>query len=124
VTVGPLEPILQVLRKAPPELLAHSLTTARVAQKTLACLPPAEELRPAWVVLAALAHDLGKALWSDELFAKPSHFLTHANRALIHAHPVAGANLLREAWPDAPEEVVRAVLEHHERPGVRATPGG
>lgn len=51
--------------------------------------------------------------------SKPAYLITHADRALIQAHPLVGANLLAEACPDAPEEVARTVAEHHERPGGR-----
>ncbi|MGB9887691.1 MAG: HD-GYP domain-containing protein [Moorellales bacterium] len=119
------ESVLRLLRKGPAGLLSHSLAASRLAQKILAYLPAGErDLRPARVTLAALAHDLGKVYWPEEMFVKPAYLVTNADRALIRAHPIAGANVLREVWPDAPEEVVRAVLEHHERPGGGGYPYG
>lgn len=75
-------------------------------------------------MLAAPARDLGKACWPEELFAKPAYLVTNADLALIRAYPIAGVGALREAWPDAPEEVVKAVLEQHERPGGSGYPRG
>lgn len=115
----PPEPILRLLRNGPPELLAHSLATARLVERMLPLLPrdglPARDL-----LLGALAHDAGKAFWPEKLFTK--RFLTEAERCLVWAHPIIGADLLRKKWPGAPEGVIGIVLEHHERPGGNGYP--
>lgn len=124
MTCEPLEPILRLLKKGPQELLAHSLAVARLVERMLALLPrdglPRDGLPARDLLLGALAHDVGKVTWPAELFAK--HPLSNQDWALIRIHPLAGRNLLREAWPAAPEAVLEIVAQHHERPAGRGYP--
>jgi HD-GYP domain-containing protein (c-di-GMP phosphodiesterase class II) len=62
--------------------------------------------------LGALLHDLGKVRVPDEILRKPGP-LDPAERALVHRHPVWGAELL-ERVPGL-EPVATIVRFHHER---------
>lgn len=115
-------PLLDFLRRAPHGLWRHSLAVARLAARAALLLPDGGGMPRAALLLGALLHDAGKALWPDELFTK--RFLANTDWYLIRAHPVSGANLVREKWPEAPEDVVRIVLEHHERPNGKGYPHG
>lgn len=72
---------------------------------------PAERIRGLRV--AALLHDIGKALFvPTEILSKPSK-LTELEMALIREHPKAGYDVLKGVefpWP-----VAEAVYQHHER---------
>ncbi len=62
--------------------------------------------------VAGLLHDLGKIGVPDVVLNKPGD-LTHEERETVKEHPTVGANILRRA-PHL-ENVVPAVLHHHER---------
>ena len=71
----------------------------------------AEEIKV--IRVAALLHDIGKALFVPiEILSKPGK-LTDLEMALIREHPKAGYEILRKVefpWP-----VAEIVYQHHER---------
>lgn len=115
-------PVLELMRRAHRDLWRHSLAVARLAGRAALILPDGGGAPRAALLTGALLHDVGKALWPDELFAK--RLLSDADWRLIRAYPTIGCNLVREKWPGAPEHVIRIVLEHHRRPGGRGYPNG
>jgi HD-GYP domain-containing protein (c-di-GMP phosphodiesterase class II) len=64
----------------------------------------------AWV--AGLVHDLGKLGIPDAILSKPAR-LTEEEHAIIRGHPSLGESILRRAHQL--EQVIPAVLYHHER---------
>lgn len=116
-----LKHFADLMHRASPGLLAHAKNTEMLVRAVIPYLPRVCTPR-AVLLMGAFLHDIGKVTWPKELFAK--RVLTPADWALIRAHPVVGANLVREAWPDVPEGVIRIILEHHERPGGEGYPYG
>ncbi|MEW5898876.1 MAG: HD domain-containing phosphohydrolase [Bacillota bacterium] len=116
-----LEYFADLMRRASPGLLAHAKATERLVRAVTPYLPRVYAPR-AVLFMGAFLHDVGKVMWPKELFAK--RVLTPADWALIKTHPVVGANLVKESWPDVPEGVIRIILEHHERPGGEGYPRG
>jgi HD-GYP domain-containing protein (c-di-GMP phosphodiesterase class II) len=102
-------------------LWRHSQEAAVLAGRVAAAMwldAPAIEL----VQLGALAHDAGKLVWPD--FMRTAGELGPAGLALIRAHPIAGAGIVRGVWPEAPAAVVAAVRQHHERWAGTGYPDG
>jgi putative nucleotidyltransferase with HDIG domain len=71
------------------------------------------EAETASLLRAAMLHDIGKVALPIEILRQRGP-LGEDQRRLMHTHPHRGATLLRALDPD--EDVVRAVLYHHERP--------
>ncbi len=96
----------------------------QVAELTLQVVYHLNLSKKQWVqvAIAAYLHDLGKTTWPAELHAK-FPLATH-DWALIKAHPIASANIAKEIWPEIPEEIVKLVRAHHERPGGTGYPDG
>lgn len=93
-------------------LVAHSLRAATVADRLadhLRMNPYNREL----LVIGLFLHDVGKVLWPKELLNKRD--LHEYDRTLILVHPELGAKVVTKAWPEAPEEVLNIIREHHER---------
>lgn len=65
------------------------------------------------IVWAALLHDIGKAAISTRILDKPGA-LTPAEFKIIQQHPSLGHRLARTA-PRADDEILGAILHHHER---------
>ncbi|MCL6447710.1 MAG: HD domain-containing protein [Armatimonadetes bacterium] len=117
-----LQRFADLMRKAHPHLLAHSLAAARLVERIIPFLPWSGDISTPVLLAGAFLHDIGKVSWPKELFTK--YPLEPADWSLVHAHPVAGVNLVRETWPDVPGQVVEIILQHHERPGGGGYPRG
>ena len=122
VILQKLETFAAIMRRAHPHLLAHSITTARLVEKVIPHLPWGGYASQAVLLAGAFLHDIGKAGWPPELFTK--YPLEVHDWGLVKAHPVAGASLVREIWPDIPAQVVEIIYSHHERPGGKGYPEG
>jgi putative nucleotidyltransferase with HDIG domain len=103
--------LLDRLRRHHPASFAHSVRVGRVLlamqRQASASLGPAET-----ALAAGLLHDIGKLQVPAETLNSPDG-LDAAGRALIRAHPEAGAALLAEAG--FPPDLVEVVRGHHER---------
>ena len=66
--------------------------------------------------LGGLLHDFAKVTWPREMIAKP--FLDADDLVIVRAHPVLGADLVRERIPGLDPVVLRIIREHHERDGA------
>ena len=71
--------------------------------------------------LAANLHDVGKQGIPKVILSKPSR-LSKEEYQLVQTHVTIGADLLASA--DFPAEIVRAVVEHHERVDGSGYPNG
>jgi len=95
-----------------PQTLAHVLETANIAWELAAI----HDVDPGRATLAALVHDIADPMPTHELLARAERYgipvsLTEARvPRLLHA-PV-GAELLREEWGFADEEILDAVRYH------------
>jgi len=63
--------------------------------------------------LAGMYHDVGKARIPEAILNKPGK-LTEAEFQVMKAHPLEGYKLMAKQ-PDLDPEILRAVVEHHER---------
>jgi len=73
------------------------------------------------IAVAAMLHDVGKAVLPAEILHKVGK-LTARETSLMHSHPENGAELLRDVslpWP-----VKEAILQHHERQDGSGYPHG
>lgn len=66
--------------------------------------------------LGGLLHDFAKVTWPREMIVKP--FLDAQDLVIVRAHPVLGADLVREKVPGIDPVVLRIIREHHERGGA------
>jgi putative nucleotidyltransferase with HDIG domain len=103
--------LLRLLQRKCPSLYQHSL---RVRHLTLII---AEHLllsreETAFLVTAALLHDIGKMTLPDALLQKPGR-LTKAEFEHVKQHSLSGARIL--SWMHMPDPITTLVYHHHER---------
>lgn len=102
---------LTIAREARPALYEHALRSA-----WLMAWMADEPLRPqfdiAMAAAAGLLHDLGM-LHLNPVLTQPKIELTREQRRELYSHPLV-SRLLVERHHVYPQEVVRAVMEHHE----------
>lgn len=108
----PLAFRLTVMRDDRPDLFSHSLRVAVVACCIGIRLGLGDETC-GHVLLAALCHDIGE-MHTDPEILQPGRRVQSAERRFIHVHPLTGYVVLQQ-MNDVPGEVMRGVLEHHER---------
>lgn len=103
---------LTLMRETQPDLYAHSLQMMLVA--ILLGLKSGRRARALSDLAAAgLLHDLG-VLHIDPDMLRHGHRMTADERKHLFAHPLTASLILKE-YPEYSADVVRAVLEHHER---------
>lgn len=111
-------PVCQLLSVLTTQMRVRDWVTARHQERVCRLsMALARELgmsdhEVAGVAVAALLHDIGKAVVPADVLHKPGR-LTARESAMVHAHPATGAELLRDVtfpWP-----VKEAILQHHER---------
>lgn len=71
---------------------------------------------------AALFHDVGKAKIPNSILNKPDR-LTDAEFTVIKSHPIRGFELIH-ALHKASNEILKGILEHHEKHDGHGYPGG
>lgn len=98
-------------------LLKHSIGVAQLSQQIAMELG---EKDPKLFYLSGLAHDLGKCTWPKEMHYKFP--LTSEEWLINHQHPLIGAEIFQEMFPQMSEEFIIAIAQHHERPGGGGTP--
>ena len=108
---GAIQAIMSIVEQRDPYTSGHqsrvSELSVAIAQKIGLQADQTEGLR-----LAAMMHDVGKASLPAELLSKPSQ-LTEAEKRIIRAHPMLGANILSQI--PFPWNLARFVAEHHEK---------
>lgn len=111
----PLSPfallMLSVQRRVRPESFFHALLASIVAG-TLALRNERSGLDPLSAVLAGLLHDVGEMYLNPQNLVHVSD-VDSARWMEISKHPEIGMQLIRECT-GCPEDVARAVCEHHE----------
>lgn len=117
---GAIQAIMSIVEQRDPYTSGHQLRVSElsvaIAQKIGLPADQTEGLR-----LAAMMHDVGKASLPAELLSKPS-LLTDAEKRIIRAHPMLGANILRQI--PFPWDLARFVAEHHEKLDGSGYPNG
>jgi len=103
---------LAVMRENRPELFRHSIYL------TLICIYAGvryglDSGKLAQLATAALLHDIG-ILHIDPTLLERSHTLSDSERHHLYAHPLTAWIIMKEC-PDYSQEVLDAVLQHHER---------
>lgn len=66
------------------------------------------------VLLAGLFHDIGKMFIPKDILNKPGIF-TDEERKIMNKHSQMGYKLMRKRFPELPEAITTAILEHHEK---------
>ncbi|MES2258746.1 MAG: HD domain-containing phosphohydrolase [Pseudomonadota bacterium] len=108
-------------QRAGPYSVRHSIDTAVVAQLVaLALKKPVPDIDS--MTLAALTMNVGMLAEHDRL-QDSRRVLTDGERSLVHAHPQAAVELLRQAGIDEPNWLA-CVLAHHENEDGSGYPGG
>lgn len=100
---------------------AHSLAVSMVSTLIARELKWDSDATTFRLGLAGLLHDVGKKEIEREILAKPRHLLTPEERAEVETHPHRGFKIL-EAMGSVPEEVIQAVVQHHEEPNGTGYP--
>lgn len=109
------------MMKPIPILYQHAVQTMDLAIKTAIAMSFNSNMI-ASIGTAAFLHDLGKTTWPKELFYKKP--IQAQEWSIIQAHTLQSEKIILEAWPDVPQDILRLVLQHHERPGGRGYPDG
>ena len=107
-----------------PGLWEHSVNTFLLCRAALDALRVPDGPARKEILLAALCHDLGKAEWPEPWLSLPRWAIAEADWVVMKAHPLTGAALLKELWPQVPEAALEAIRRHHERPGGAGYPMG
>ncbi len=102
-----------------PALEQHCREVAQLSMKVASLLKLGNREE---ITFAAYLHDIGKSTWPKELFYK--YPLQPFDWSLIKAHTLAGENLIKDSWPDAPTLIKSIIRGHHERPGGEGYPDG
>ncbi|MEW6563076.1 MAG: HD domain-containing phosphohydrolase [Pseudomonadota bacterium] len=112
----PLNPALAfkltVMREQRPDLFRHSLYIALLALY-LGYRSGLERRQMVDLATSALLHDIG-ILHVDPVLLDRSHRLSESERRHLYAHPVT-AWLVVRSYPACSGEVLKAILQHHER---------
>lgn len=102
---------LTIAREARPALYEHALRSAWL-MAWMADAPLRPKFDIAMAAAAGLLHDLGM-LHLNPVLTQPKIELTREQRRELYSHPIV-SRLLVERHHVYPQEVVRAVMEHHE----------
>ncbi|WP_227766337.1 HD-GYP domain-containing protein [Zhaonella formicivorans] len=106
------------------ELWQHSFDVYYLCTKIISLLPEEFLEHETYELLtAAFFHDIGKSYWPREWFEKPRSLLEKEWPAMC-LHPVVGAELLQDIWPEVSGNVLELIKSHHERPGGKGYPSG
>lgn len=108
---APIAVQLTTAREVRPPLYRHLVCTA-LAAAWLALDPHPSRLGLRGAAAAGLLHDLGM-LHLDPQLLEYKGSLDRAQRRQLYSHPLV-STLLIERHPEYPNEVVQAVMEHHE----------
>ena len=115
-----LKALVKAIETRDPYTSGHSLRVASLARDIAVALGLSDR-GVEEIETAALLHDIGKidAIYVD-IIQKPME-LTAAERAVMESHVTKGVELLR-SLSSFPEQVILAVLHHHEREDGRGYP--
>lgn len=102
------------------ELYHHSINVCKIAT-LLAIEKKMSDADINNVCLAGLFHDVGKVFISKDILYKP-YKLTDEEFNIIKKHPESGSELLKSAGVN--DEVVKMVLNHHEKYDGTGYPAG
>lgn len=118
--MGSITSLIQALEARDPYTRGHSDTVAslsvKIAKKLTLCESDMERIE-----FAARLHDLGKIGIRDDILLKKGP-LTDPEFSTIKKHPVLGADILKPI--PSMEDIIPAVLHHHERMNGKGYPYG
>ncbi|GAB6158556.1 hypothetical protein JCM39194_17560 [Desulfotomaculum varum] len=104
-----------------PELYHHAYQTMELTLKTAVAIK-FDKGKVINLGIAAFLHDLGKVTWPKELFYKAP--ILPKDWEVIQKHPLLSEKIILENWPEVPEDILRLVKQHQERPGGVGYPNG
>lgn len=117
----PIQFLLTLAKERRPALFRHSLVTMLIALY-LGMRQGMGHKQLVELATSALLHDIGELRLDDQLF--DSHApLDAEGRRQIYLHPVIGQVILASS-PEYSQEVIHAVLQHHERMDGSGYPNG
>lgn len=107
--------LLSLLSQHTDFVYAHSLAVSMVSTLIARELKWDSDATTFRLGLAGMLHDIGKKEIDRAILSKPRHLLTPEERAQVETHPHRGFKIL-QAMGTLPEEIIQAVLQHHEEP--------
>ncbi len=115
-----LEAVMKTLNEKDPLSELHSRKVAYYSKLLANALKlPKEKVNR--IETAALLHDIGKIVISDEILTKPGK-LTDAEYEIMKQHPVTGYNIMSVV--EEMKDIAPIILSHHERIDGRGYPNG
>jgi len=117
---GTINAISRIVEERDPYTSGHQQRVAKLAG-TIARELGWPEDRVEGVVVAAVAHDIGKISIPGEILSKPG-MLNEVELSMIRRHPEVGCDILGNV--DFPWPVADTVLQHHERLDGSGYPAG
>lgn len=112
--------LLHFLQQKCSDLYYHSLSVQHIAHNLAQSLSLSQE-EIATIDLAALCHDVGKIMLSDDILQKAEK-LTDEEFEVLKQHSASGARLLHRM--KMPEKMIPLVYHHHERWNGTGYPDG
>lgn len=106
-------PLLEALHSHSDALYSHSLAVSLYSVLIAKKLNWSAHSTIFKISLSGMLHDIGKKEIPFEILNKPRHLYSLEEVRMHESHPSRGMEILRE-MPDVPEEVIQAVLHHHE----------
>lgn len=112
-TVSNFDEVHRLLSELPDDQAKHAIATTMIAlslcDKMQVTLKTAKEK----LALGCLLHDVGLKHIPAELLERPRHLWTHDEAMIYEAHPLKGAEMLRNI-KDISNDILLIVAEHHE----------
>jgi PAS domain S-box-containing protein/putative nucleotidyltransferase with HDIG domain len=117
---GTINAISRIVEERDPYTSGHQQRVAKLAGSLARALGWPED-RVEGVVVAAVAHDIGKISIPGEILSKPG-ILNEVELSMIRRHPKVGCDILGNV--DFPWPVADTVMQHHERLDGSGYPAG
>ena len=111
--------LISTIRSYDENLYSHSLDAIYLTNLT-ACELGLTAIEREYANISAMLHDIGKTVWPE--YMKTKRNLVREDMAYINTHPIDGAIIAKQLWPEIPDLIMRIIKEHHERPNGSGYP--